>query len=88
MDMQIHIKKYELFLFSVFIIGLGIAIVMAAELRTTAITSPPYVFSLFTPFSFGMYTMFFISFMCCLKVRSWAENLKRSSTYNFSSVQF
>lgn len=37
--------------------GLGISLVTLAHLGTTPITSPPYVFSLFVPISFGMLTM-------------------------------
>lgn len=39
--------------------GLGISLVTLAQLGTTAITSTPYVLSLFTTLSFGMYTMLF-----------------------------
>lgn len=59
MSMHPYIKNYGLFIFSVFILGLVIALVTEAQLGTTAITSAPYVLSLFTPLSFGMFTMIF-----------------------------
>ncbi|MGY3714623.1 YczE/YyaS/YitT family protein [Sutcliffiella cohnii] len=52
-------KAYSVFLVSIFLMGLGISLVTLAYLGTTAITSTPYVLSLFTPLSFGMYTMLF-----------------------------
>ncbi len=52
-------KPFGLFFISIFVLGLGISLVTLADLGTTAITSPPYVLSLFTPLSFGMYTMLF-----------------------------
>lgn len=51
------IKGYVLFLFSLFIMGMGISLVTLAYLGTTPITSPPYVLSLSVPVSFGMLTM-------------------------------
>ena len=51
------IKRYALFLLSIFIMGMGISLVTLSHLGTTPITSPPYVLSLSHPTSFGVLTM-------------------------------
>ncbi|MBM6614737.1 hypothetical protein JTF06_07515 [Desemzia sp. RIT804] len=51
------IKRYGLFLISVWIIGLGISIITQSNLGTTAVTSLPFVLSAIFPLSFGTFTM-------------------------------
>lgn len=48
--------------------GFGISLVTLAHLGTTPITSPPYVFSLFLPVSFGMLTMLLNFFFVFLQI--------------------
>lgn len=55
--MKETLKRYSLFLLSVWIIGLGISMVTQSNLGTTAITSLPYVFSILFSWSFGAFTM-------------------------------
>ena len=62
------IKSYGLFLLSLIIMGFGISLVTLAQLGTTPITSPPYVFSLFLPVSFGMLTMLFNFFFVLIQI--------------------
>lgn len=51
------LKRYGLFLISVWVIGLGISMITQSQLGTTAITSLPFVFSAIFPWSFGTFTM-------------------------------
>lgn len=55
--MKETLKRYSLFLLSVWVIGLGISMITQSNLGTTAITSLPYVFSMLFPWSFGTFTM-------------------------------
>lgn len=50
------IKRYELFLLSLFVMGLGISLVTKSNLGTSSISSIPYVFSIIYPLSFGAFT--------------------------------
>lgn len=50
------IKRYVLFLLSLFIMGLGISLVTKSNLGTSAISSIPYILSIVYPLSFGMFT--------------------------------
>ncbi|UPO91077.1 DUF6198 family protein [Niallia sp. Man26] len=53
------IKRYCLLFISIVVMAFGISFVTVADLGTTAISSIPYVLSLVTQFSFGVYTAFF-----------------------------
>lgn len=50
------VKGYSLFFISILMMGLGISLVTAAKLGTTAISSLPYVLSFVFPISFGACT--------------------------------
>ncbi|MBR1778845.1 MAG: YitT family protein [Alphaproteobacteria bacterium] len=49
-------KKLATFLFALYLCGTGIAFATRAQLGTTAISSLPFVFTFFTPLSFGTMT--------------------------------
>lgn len=50
-------RRYVLFVFSVFVNAVGISVITKALLGTSAISSVPFVLSLFTPLSMGLYTI-------------------------------
>lgn len=50
-------RRYVLFVTAVFINAVGISIITKAMLGTSSISSVPYVLSLFTPFTMGLYTV-------------------------------
>lgn len=54
---ELH-RRYLLFLCSVFINAFGISVITKAMLGTSAISSVPYVLSLFTPGTMGQYTIY------------------------------
>lgn len=55
--MKETLKRYGLFLVSVWVIGLGISMITQSQLGTTAVTSLPFVFSAIFPWSLGTFTM-------------------------------
>ncbi len=57
MSKQELVKRYTLFLCSVFINAFSIALITKALLGTSPISSVPYVLSLFTPYTMGQYTI-------------------------------
>lgn len=50
-------RRYALFLCSVFVNAFGISVITKAMLGTSAISSVPFVLSLFTPYTMGQYTI-------------------------------
>lgn len=50
------VKRYSMFFFSLFIMGLGISLVTKSSLGTSSISSIPYVLSMTYPLSFGTFT--------------------------------
>ena len=59
MPLQEIIERNIVFLFAVFLGGLGIALVTSANIGTTPISSPNYVISLHTPLTLGAMTCIF-----------------------------
>lgn len=55
--MKQPVKRYGLFLISVWVIGLGISMITQSNLGTTAVTSLPFVLSAIFSLSFGTFTM-------------------------------
>ena len=51
-------RRYTLFLCSVFVNAFGISVITKAMLGTSAISSVPFVLSLFTPYTMGQYTIY------------------------------
>lgn len=51
-------RRYALFLCSVFVNAFGISVITKAMLGTSAISSVPFVLSLFTPYTMGQYTIY------------------------------
>ena len=51
-------RRYTLFLCSVFVNAFGISVITKAMLGTSAISSAPFVLSLFTPYTMGQYTIY------------------------------
>ncbi len=68
MGLQEVIERNCLFLFAVFLGGLGIALVTSANIGTTPISSPNYVVSLHTPLSLGAMTFIFNTLLVVLQI--------------------
>ena len=68
MPLQEIIERNIVFLFAVFLGGLGIALVTSANIGTTPISSPNYVISLHTPLTLGAMTCIFNILLIVLQV--------------------
>ena len=61
-------RRYALFLCSVFVNAFGISVITKAMLGTSAISSVPFVLSLFTPYTMGQYTIYLNLFFILLEM--------------------
>jgi uncharacterized membrane protein YczE len=50
------LRQYLLFIFGLFLMGLGISLIVKADLGTSPISTAPYVLSLLSPVTFGVWT--------------------------------
>lgn len=81
--MKETLKRYSLFLLSVWVIGLGISMITQSNLGTTAITSLPYVFSALFPWSFGTFTMLANILWVLLQIIILRKNFERKQYIQF-----
>ncbi len=61
-------RRYTLFLCSVFMNAFGVSVITKAMLGTSAISSVPFVLSLFTPYTMGQYTIYMNIFFILLEM--------------------
>lgn len=62
------LRRYVVFGISLFVIAFGISIITRSDLGTSPITSVPYVISLNTPLSLGVYFFLFTIVLICLQM--------------------
>ena len=70
------LKRYLIFLVGLFVNSLGVSLITKANLRTSPISSIPYILSLNFPFTLGNFTIFFSIFLIVLQLIILRKNFK------------
>ena len=70
------LKRYIIFLIGLFINSLGVSLVTKADLRTSPISSIPYVLSLNFPFTLGQFTIAFSLLLILIQLTILRRNFK------------
>ena len=86
---RMTVKRYLMFLLGVLVCATGIAFITRAALGTSPISSTPFVLSLITPPSMGVYTflfnmLFLVGEAVLLKRFTWKQVLQIAATFIFS----
>ena len=70
------VKRYLIFFIGLFVNSLGVSLITKANLRTSPISSIPYVLSLNFSFTLGNFTIFFSIFLIFLQLCILRKNFK------------
>lgn len=71
------IKDIAMFVFGLFAMGLGVALVTKSQLGTSPITSVPYVLSMIFPLSIGLFVLLICAFFLLVQIMILKKNFQK-----------